>query len=475
MKNSKLLYIQLADRIENQIKSGLFTIGDKIPSIREMAAETNCSMSTVSKAYYEMESRSLIESRPQSGYYVSTILAKSIIEPSTSNPILTSNNIEPEDLIDLVSRNMNDQNITLFSLGFPSNELLPIPKLNKVMLQAMRELPNSGTSYEEIQGNISLRKEIARSSFSWGGTISEENIITTSGCISAVSYCLMTLTQPGDTIITESPVYFGILQQAKSRGLHVIELPTNMTTGIEIDALKKILSTKKIAACILMSNFSNPSGSTMPDENKKEAVRLMEFYNIPLIEDDIHGDLFFGSTRPTNCKTYDESGIVLCCSSVSKTLAPGYRVGWVIPGKFKKEILRTKLYHTFSTTTITHQAVAEFLKNGRYENHLRKIRKILHPNCTNYINTILESFPEGTKVSQPQGGFFLWVELDQKIDTEVFYHLAIQHKISIAPGRIFTFQNQFTNCMRLSFGLPWTNELRESIQTLGKLLKTHFN
>ncbi|MCD9576361.1 PLP-dependent aminotransferase family protein [Flavobacterium soyae] len=469
MKSSNYLYLQFADVIENQIKSGLLSVGDKLPSIREVCAETGYSMSTVSKAYYEVESRSLIESRPQSGYYVSNISARIIAEPSASTPILTVENIEREDLVDLVYGDMRKKNLTMLSLGFPSNELLPIAKLNKGMVQAMRQLPNSGTSYEEIQGNSNLRKEIARWSFTWGGSLTEEHIITTPGCISAISDCLLTLTKPGDTIITESPVYFGILQLASSLGLYVMELPTNMTTGIELEAVKKTLAANKVKACVLMSNFSNPSGSMMPNEHKKEIVRLMDFYNVPLIEDDIHGDLYFGASRPTNCKTYDESGIVLCCSSVSKSLAPGYRVGWVSPGKFKKEVLRTKLYHTISSPTITHEVVGDFLKNGRYENHLRKIRQILNRNCNNYINTVLESFPAGTKVSQPQGGFFLWVELDQKIDTAAFYHLALKHNISIAPGRIFSFQNQFSNCMRLSFGLPWSNELRESIRTLGRL------
>ncbi|WP_163410857.1 aminotransferase-like domain-containing protein [Flavobacterium ajazii] len=474
MRNSNYLYLQFADVIEKQIKSGLLNVGDKLPSIREVCSETGYSMSTVSKAYYEVESRSLIESRPQSGYYVSNISARIAPEPTSSSPILTTQNIEREDLIDLVYGNMTNKNVTMLSLGFPSNELLPIAKLNKGMVQAMRQLPNSGTSYEEMQGNVNFRKEIARWSFAWGGSLTEDDIITTPGCVSAISNCLMAITKPGDTIVTESPAYFGILQLARSLGLYVMELPTNMTTGIELEALKKAISTKKVKACVLMSNFSNPSGSMMPNEHKKETVRLMELHNIPLIEDDIHGDLYFGSARPTNCKTYDQSGIVMSCSSVSKTLAPGYRAGWVIPGKFKKEILRTKLYHTISSPTITHEVVGDFLKNGRYENHLRKIRQILNHNCNNYINTILESFPKGTKVSQPQGGFFLWIELDKKIDTAEFYHLAMKHNISIAPGRIFTFQDQFSNCMRLSFGLPWTNELRQSIQTLGKLAPESF-
>ncbi|WP_166925321.1 aminotransferase-like domain-containing protein [Flavobacterium poyangense] len=470
MKNSNYLYLQFADRIEKQIKSGVLSVGDKLPSIREVCSETGYSMSTVSKAYYEVESRSLIESRPQSGYYVSNISARTAPEPSASSPILSGKNVEREDLIDLFYSDMKTKDVTMLSLGFPSNELLPIAKLNKGMVQAMRSLPDSGTGYDDMQGNLNLRKEIARWSFTWGGSLTEDDIITTPGCVNAISQCLMTVTKPGDTIITESPVYFGVLQLAKSLGLYVMELPTNITTGIELEAVKKALTTKKIKACVLISNFSNPSGSMMPNEHKKEVVRLMEFYNVPLIEDDIHGDLYFGSSRPTNCKTYDESGIVLCCSSVSKTLAPGYRAGWVIPGKFKKEILRTKFYHTLSSPTITHEVVGDFLKNGRYENHLRKIRQILNHNCNNYINTILESFPVGTKVSQPQGGFFLWLELDKRIDTVDLYHLALKHHISIAPGRVFSFQDQFSNCMRLSFGLPWTNELRQSIVTLGKLV-----
>ena len=380
MKNSNYLYLQFADRIEKQIKSGVLSVGDKLPSIREVCAETGYSMSTVSKAYYEVESRSLIESRPQSGYYVSNISARIIAEPSSSSPILSVENIEREDLVDLVYGDMRKKDLTMLSLGFPSNELLPIAKLNKGMVQAMRQLPNSGTSYEEIQGNSNLRKEIARWSFTWGGSLTEDDIITTPGCISAISDCLLTLTKPGDTIITESPVYFGILQLARSLGLYVMELPTNMTTGIELEAVKKTLASNKVKACVLMSNFSNPSGSMMPNEHKQEIVRLMDFYNVPLIEDDLHSDLYFGASRPSSCKTYDESGIVLCCSSVSKTLAPGYRVGWVSPGKFKKEILRTKLYHTISNPTITHEVVGDFLKNGRYENHLRKIRQILNRN-----------------------------------------------------------------------------------------------
>jgi DNA-binding transcriptional MocR family regulator len=207
----------------------------------------------------------------------------------------------------------------------------------------------------------------------------------------------------------------------------------------------------------------------MPDENKMEVVDLLAKHGIPLIEDDLYGDLYFGSQRPRCCKSFDKAGTVLWCSSISKTLAPGYRVGWVAPGIYKEQIMKLKLVHSISSPTIMQEVVANFLKSGRYENHLRKMRQVLQQNCHHYADTIAEHFPVGTKTSRPQGGLALWVELDKKIDTAALYDIAIKHKISIAPGRMFTLQNQFQNCMRLCIGLPWSEDLQNKLKQLGRL------
>jgi len=208
----------------------------------------------------------------------------------------------------------------------------------------------------------------------------------------------------------------------------------------------------------------------MPDEHKKEVVELLARHCIPLIEDDIYGDLYFGAQRPKCCKSFDKDGTVLWCSSVSKTLAPGYRVGWVAPGRYKEQILKLKLVHAISSCTITQEAVANFLKNGRYENHLRKLRQTLQSNYQHYIDAIAEYFPEGTKTSRPQGGLALWVEFDKKVNTTELFDRAIKQKISIAPGRMFTLQNQFENCMRLSIGLPWSEDVQYKLKLLGRLV-----
>lgn len=462
------LYQKIAAGLSEQIKNGTRKTGDKMPSLRTLRREYGVSMNTAIQAYLELEGRGMIVSRPQSGYYVSYKPAHLSV-PSVSSPVTGHEPEGVETLIAKVYASLNDKNITRFSLGVPENELLPVARLNKELVNAMRSLNGGGTEYEEIQGNRKLRNHIARLTYTWGGDLSGEDIVTTAGTMNAVSFGLMAITQKGDTVAVESPVYFGILQLAKSLGLKVIELPTHPVTGVEPDALKKVLPAVK--ACILVSNFNNPLGSCMPDEHKKEVVRMLAEQGVPLIEDDLYGDVYFGSSRPRPCKAFDEEGWVLWSGSVSKTLAPGYRVGWMAPGKFKDKIIHQKFIHTVSSTTITQEAIANFLEKGRYENYLRRLRSELHANSLQFAGAVAEYFPEGTKISRPQGGFILWVELDKKIDTTELYDRAIRQKISIAPGRIFSLQDQFNNCMRLSYGQRWTALVDDKLKLLGKMVK----
>ena len=313
----ELLYLNIAKHIEQQIDKDVLKVGDKLPSIRMICRQHGVSMSTAQFAYYELERKSLVESRPQSGYYVTNTFKRKLEMPGQSNPANKQHGQPEKNLFEKVRSNAGEKNMVLFSHGIPAEELLPVAKLNKGMLQAMRQLQGSGTMFEPVEGNHKLRRQVAKWSFLWKGNLAEEDIITTAGCINALSYCMMAIAKSGDTIAVESPCFYGILQLAQSLGLRVIELPTNPQTGVDIDGLRNVIKKNKIAFCLFVSNFNNPLGSLMPDENKKEAVKLLQHHNIPLIEDDLYGDVYFGNSRPTCCKTYDESGMVLLCSSVS--------------------------------------------------------------------------------------------------------------------------------------------------------------
>lgn len=467
---SSLLYMRIASAIEQQIRNRVLQVGDKVPSLRTICQEYGVSQATAIQAYHYLESRALIEARPQSGYYVSPAPVYKLAESKPSVILASSGDGSLEALVDRVYNNIGQPARSLpLSLGVPAQELLPLARLNKGLVKAMRGLDGSGVNMEHPLGNERLRKQIARWSFAMEARLDPDNIITTAGCLNAISYALMALTEPGDTIAVESPVSFGMLQVAQSLRLQVLELPADPLTGIDLDVLKKHFQKKKIKLCLFISNFSNPLGSCMPDERKKELVQLLEKYQVPLIENDLNGDVFFGHKRPKSCKTYDESGLVIWCGSVSKSLAPGYRVGWVDAGRFREKLLRMKLYHSISSTSIVQEVVADFLETGRYEAHLRKLRQTLYTNYLHYIRCIQEHFPADTRLSRPQGGFVLWVELNRRADTVDLYERAMRHKISIAPGKIFTLQKQYNNCLRLNYGLVWNEKTRKALVTLGRL------
>ncbi len=465
------LYQQVADRIEQLIRQESLKIGDKLLSVRTLSKEQKISMSTAFQAYSQLEARGLVESRPKSGYYVK-YNPKKLPLPRVTKPEPIEQEISLSEMIVSVFKDLASDEVIQFSVGAPALELLPAAKLNKSIIHVLRESKYHGLNYEHIQGNPALRNQVAKLAFNWSGNVSSEEVVITSGCMEAIVMCLRAVTKPGDTVAVESPTYFGVLQALESLGLKALEIPTCPEWGPELDFLEDALDKFNIAACVFVPNFNNPLGSCMPDENKRQLVEMLAKRNIPLIEDDIYGEMYFGENRPKTCKTYDTQGLVLQCSSFSKSLAPGYRVGWAIPGKWTKQVIHNKLITSVSGTTLTQAAIAHFLENGRYELHLKRLRKSLHTQCLRYLQAIHEYFPADIHITRPEGGFVLWIELPEHINAFELYKEARQRGISFAPGQIFSTQGRcYYNCMRISFGRPFDAEVEKGIQTLGKLIQ----
>ncbi|GEN67117.1 MULTISPECIES: PLP-dependent aminotransferase family protein [Chryseobacterium] len=464
-----VLYLKIANAVTEQIKTETLQFGDRLPSLRSAQKLHNVSLNTVKQAYMELESRSLVESRPKYGYYVSQTSQRKLALPSVAKIKVSQGQKTPEDLIGKVFGTIAGTDVTQFALGIPGKSLLPVAKMKKCMINVMKKSSDSGTNYEPVQGSENLRREIAKWAMVMEGKITEDDLVITSGAMNGVYNCLMAVTQPGDSVAIESPVYFGILQAIHLLGLKAVEIPTHPITGVDLDALKKVLP--KISACCFVVNYNNPLGFQMPDENKKELVRMLTEYNVPLVEDDVYGNIYFGAGRPKPCKFYDEAGIVMWVGSVSKTLAPGYRVGWVAAGKFKDKIIRQKLVQTVSSPSLFSDVIADFLEHGRYDHHLRMFRKKLYANYLQIQKSVTQYFPDNTKISEPKGGFMLWLELDQRICTEDLYDEALSQKINFAPGRMFSQYNQYQNCMRLNYALEWTDRVESDLEKLGKMIK----
>ena len=465
------LYMQVAVGLEKMIEEDILKIGDKLPSVRVLSEEYGISMGTAFQAYYHLEGKGLIEARPKSGYYVRFNHRRFPDLPEIKQPDPVSSDVSVKDMISTVFKDVTATDVINFAVAVPDVKLLPVAKLNKSVVYALRNSKNSGIGYEHFQGNIELRKQIARLAFNWGGKIKPDEVIITSGCMEAIITCLRTVTQPGDAVAVERPAYFGVYHAIESLGLKVVEITSDPCTGPDLDCLQKAIKQFQIKACLFVPNFNNPLGSCMPDANKKKLVEIITKHNIPLIEDDIYGELYFGKHRPKTCKSFDTKGLVMHCSSLSKSLAPGYRIGWILPGRFLEPVKQLKMMHTVTSPTLTQAAIAHFLSIGRYEYHLKNLRKALHTQCLRYIQGIMQYFPADTKVSRPQGGFVLWVELNKKVNTYKLCTEALKHNISIAPGQIFSSSCNYSNCLRISYGKPWNDDVDYGLMMLGKLIK----
>lgn len=463
------LYEEVADKIAALIAQGTLRPGERVPSVRKLSAQLSVSISTVLQAYLLLEDRGLIEARPQSGFYVRFRFRELPPEPMTSNPSPSATRVGVGELVSRVRKAARNPDIVPLGAAIPSPDLLPTKSLNRVLAWVARRWAALGVAYDFPPGSEMLRRQVARRSLDSGCSLSMDEIVTTSGAMEAVNMCLRAVARPGDTIAIESPTYYGVLQAIEGLGMKALEIPTHPRDGISLEALESAIKKKQVKACVLIPNFNNPLGSCMPEANKKQLVEMLARREIPLIEDDIYGDLCFGPTRPKTAKAYDKEGLVLLCSSFSKTLAPGYRVGWTAPGRFNVQVERLKFMTSLATATLPQMAVAEFLQNGGYDHHLRKIRKAFATQMQRVTLAIGQYFPAGTRVTRPTGGFVLWVELPKSINALDLHRRALGENISVAPGPIFSAKQKYQNFVRLSCGQPWSEKLERALITLGRL------
>ncbi|NJD89969.1 MAG: PLP-dependent aminotransferase family protein [Geobacter sp.] len=466
--DGELLYEKVGNEITRMIEGGTYRPGDRLPSIRQLSSRFGVSINTAMQAYAGLEDRHIIEARPQSGYYVCARAPEIVDDPLPRSDRMAPAEVTISDLCQQIIRNMTNDSLLPLGSAIPHHSHLPVEKLSRIMASELRMHGKQSISYMMAPGCERLRKQIAKRSILTGVSVRPDEVLITSGCVEAVLLALRATCRAGDTIAVESPFYFNFLQLVAEMGLKALEIPSTPREGISLEALRYAIEQNKISACLVIPNFGNPLGSLMPDEKKQELVSLLAEHEIPLIEDDIYGDLVFGNDRPIAAKAFDRKGLVIYCSSFSKTIAPGYRVGWIIGGRFQKEIERLKMMINLATSSPTQLALAEFLATGGYDHHLRSIRRIYARNMSRMTELIARHFPEGTKITRPKGGFILWVEMPRDVDALKLYHEGLEHDISITPGPLFTLTNKFGNNIRLSAAYM-DEQVERAIETLGRL------
>lgn len=468
--SEQFLYEQLANDLSRAIQQGLFAQDERLPSLRQVSEQYAVSMATAIQAYQHLEQTGLIAARPKSGYYVCQRQSDPSAEPTLSQPKSAPTEVNVGHLAMSLVNESRQPGLIRLGAAVPEPALLPLGTLSRHLAGIARRKHLAPASYEQSQGNLELRKQIARLMRDSGVRCTPADIIITNGCLEALGLALRAVANSGDTIAIESPTYFGVLQVIESLGMKALEIPTHARTGIDLQALHKTIKQRRIAACMLMPTFNNPLGSAMPDAHKQEVVDLLAKHRIPLIEDDMYGALSYAPRRPKAAKAFDSRGNVLYCSSFSKTISPGLRIGWILAGRYQEQVTYQKFLDNICTATHPQLTLAEFLAKDGYRRCVRHAARTYRQRMDQFRHWLTDAFPRGTRISNPQGGFLLWVELPKSVDCLTLYRKALEKKIAITPGVLFSAQGQYKHHIRLSCGAVEGEQAQKSIVTLAKLM-----
>ena len=459
-------YQHLATLLAERIEHGLYRHGEKLPSVRSLSQEHGVSISTVQQAYQVLETLQLITPQPRSGYFVAPRKAKPPV-PAMSRPVQRPVDVTQWDEVLTLLDARTDKEIVAFGGGAPDLNQPTLKPLWKEMSRIAQHQVMDALSYDPLPGQQELREQIARLMLDGGTSLNAEEIVITAGCHPALSLALMAVCGPGDIVAVESPCFYGTMQLLRGLDIKAIEIPTDPETGISIEALELALEQWPIKGVILVPNCQNPLGFVMPEARKKAALSLAQRHDIVIFEDDIYGELATDYPRPSTIKSCDIDGRVLLCSSLTKTVAPGLRIGWIAPGRYLDRVIHKKYAAIGTNVPSTQLAVAAFIRDGHYHRHVRRMRQVYQQRLAIYTCWVRQYFPCNICVTRPQGGFLLWVELPESVDMVCVARQLCRLKIQIAPGSLFSASGKYRNCLRLNCALPPDEERREAIKQLG--------
>ncbi|KPZ10464.1 Transcriptional regulator, GntR family/aminotransferase, s I [Pseudomonas syringae pv. spinaceae] len=463
------LYVNLAELLGSRIENGFYRPGDRLPSVRALSVEHGVSLSTVQQAYRVLEDSGLAAPKPKSGYFVSVSRHAPAL-PAVGRPAQRPVDISQWDqVLDLI-RVAPREAVTQLGRGMPDVTSPTLKPLMRALGQLSRHQDMPGLYYDNIYGVLRLREQIARLMLDSDCNLTANDVIITNGCHEALSASVRAICSPGDIVAVDSPSFFGAMQTLKGVGMKALEIPTDPLTGISLEALELALELWPIKVIQLTPNCNNPLGYVMPEARKRALLTLAQRFDVAIIEDDVYGDLAYNYPRPRTIKSFDEDGRVLLCSSFSKTLAPGLRIGWVAPGRYLERVLHMKYIGTGSTAPQPQLAIADFLEGGHYEPHVRRMRTQYQRSRDQMIDWVMRYFPEGTRASRPQGSFMLWVELAEDFDTLRLNRALLDKGVQIAVGSIFSASGKYRNCMRMNYAAKSSREIENAVRIVGETI-----
>jgi DNA-binding transcriptional MocR family regulator len=463
-------YKEIAGHLARSIREGLLKPGERLPSLRDLCLREGTSLMTALAAYRHLEDLGMVEALPRSGYRVLSDPVPLLQRPAILRPRLTSFSHQRTDIIAQVLTAMADPALVPLGFGCPSPDLFPLGSLRRITANLLNARQNLWVSYSTPPGCPELRRQIAKRLQTRGLDVSADEVLLTTGAMEALTLSLRLLASPGDLVAVECPTFFGIVDAARHAGAKVIELPGDPEGGLEPERFAAVCERHAVNVAVLMPSFANPTGSLMPEARKREWMKVLQSNGTALVEDDVYGDLAWDGKKPAPlCALPRKDGLPnLLVGSFSKTLLPGGRVGYVVArSPWIERLTDLKNTSTLANATLPEYVAAECLASGLYDRHLRHLAPQIHTGVRALRDCIVRHFPTGTRVSDPKGGFLLWVELPRETDGLALFHAALREGISVAPGCLFTLGGGLDRFLRLNGGA--SGDMNMAMKILGRL------
>ena len=458
-------YRQIAEQIKRAIDAGTLPPESRLPSVRTLATQYHVSLTTALKTLRTLEDERYAVARPKSGFFVAP---RQPGKTGTPALIAQARAVAPlDEQTELHLAMVGSDCRVRLDLANGDSSLYPVRKIGLLMRQMGYSKPALLGNTVKGTGYAPLKAEIARRAVDYGCTINPDDILITNGCIEAISLSLRATLNPGDIVAVESPCYFVLLQMLRNLNLRVIEVESGPEGYVNVEKLTSLFRHKAVQAFLTICNINNPLGKSIPNEQKAYIARQADENDVVIVEDDIFGDTAFGERRPFPMRAFSPNAIL--CSGFSKTVAPGIRIGWVHSVNYMRKIASLKYTSTMGTSVLSQAAVAELLRNGGYDAHLRKLRRELARQIHQMRQAVLRYFPAGTRVTDPEGGYVLWVEMPRgALNVRALFLKARNAGIGIAPGHIFATDELYDHCFRLNAGFGWNDEVEQAIRQLAQ-------
>lgn len=468
-KNStEPVYKQIVSYFCQKISSGDWTVGSILPSQRKMSELFGVNRSTIVSAMEELSAYGAIQGESGKGTVIASntwSILMSSAPPDWGHYIKSGYFRENITTIQTINKQEFKQGIIRLGTGELSPSLFPSEMMRNVFQRLPNQIPS--LNYLGPLGLVELREALSKRLASQGIKASPSSILITSGSLQALQLISLCILKRGSTVYTESPTYLKSLQLFQSAGIHLKGIPMDKE-GIAYWQMKEITKYQENSLVYTIPTFHNPTGAVMTKERRTEFYRFCSNHRLPIIEDNAYGELWIDEEPPKPIKTMDNGGNVLYLGTISKTMAPGLRIGWIVgPSSVIERLGDVKMQIDYGASSLSQWAMAELLSSGSYDEYLLLVRSQLKRRRDLMIEALNKYFKGIAEWNIPKGSFYVWLKFKLNINTDQLFAAALKENILINPGSVYDFTKN--KALRLSYSYVEEYELEPALKKLSEL------